>query len=216
MNFVADATAHSGRGALQLTTDATTTAKAQYMHSASGPLASLTEASYYTKQNAASFPLGDPSYQLPVYLLGGTTGFSTLVFEPYQNPEEGAVVPGAWQQWDVASGLFWSTRTVACENGTILGTPGGPAVYTLSAVEQACPNAVVAGFGVNVGANNPAYDVETDLFDFSGTVYDFEPSIGPPTSKDQCKDGGWQTFNNPTFKNQGDCVSYVATGGKNR
>jgi hypothetical protein len=41
------------------------------------------------------------------------------------------------------------------------------------------------------------------------------PLIGPPTSKDQCKKGGWKTFNNPTFKNQGDCVSYVATGGKN-
>ncbi len=32
--------------------------------------------------------------------------------------------------------------------------------------------------------------------------------IGPPTSKEQCRDGGWQTFNNPTFRNQGDCVSY--------
>lgn len=38
--------------------------------------------------------------------------------------------------------------------------------------------------------------------------------VGPPTSKDQCKDGGWQTFNNPSFKNQGDCVSYVATHGQ--
>jgi hypothetical protein len=40
-----------------------------------------------------------------------------------------------------------------------------------------------------------------------------------PTSKDQCKEGGWQklTDNNGTpFKNQGDCVSYVASGGKNR
>ena len=37
----------------------------------------------------------------------------------------------------------------------------------------------------------------------------------PPTSKDQCKKNGWKSFNNPTFKNQGDCVSYVATGGKN-
>jgi hypothetical protein len=36
----------------------------------------------------------------------------------------------------------------------------------------------------------------------------------PPTSKDQCKDGGWQNFNNPAFKNQGDCLSYVATHGK--
>ena len=35
------------------------------------------------------------------------------------------------------------------------------------------------------------------------------PLVGPPTSKDQCKKGGWATFNNPTFKNQGQCVSYV-------
>jgi hypothetical protein len=39
------------------------------------------------------------------------------------------------------------------------------------------------------------------------------PLVGPPTSKDQCKGDGWKTFNNPSFKNQGDCVSYVATGG---
>ena len=34
-----------------------------------------------------------------------------------------------------------------------------------------------------------------------------------PTSKDDCKKGGWQAFG--VFKNQGDCVSWVATGGKN-
>ena len=34
-----------------------------------------------------------------------------------------------------------------------------------------------------------------------------------PTSKDQCKNGGWREFG--LFKNQGDCVSFVATGGKN-
>jgi hypothetical protein len=33
-----------------------------------------------------------------------------------------------------------------------------------------------------------------------------------PTSKNQCKKGGWQTFG--VFKNQGDCVSFVATGGQ--
>jgi len=31
----------------------------------------------------------------------------------------------------------------------------------------------------------------------------------PPSDKDECKKGGWETFTNPTFKNQGDCVSYV-------
>ncbi|MDH3397948.1 MAG: hypothetical protein OEM81_08980, partial [Acidimicrobiia bacterium] len=34
-----------------------------------------------------------------------------------------------------------------------------------------------------------------------------------PTTKDACKKGGWVGFG--VFKNQGDCVSYVATGGKN-
>ena len=48
---------------------------------------------------------------------------------------------------------------------------------------------------------------------FLGLVsYETGPSL--PTSKDQCKHGGWQTFG--VFKNQGDCVSFVATGGKNQ
>ncbi len=33
--------------------------------------------------------------------------------------------------------------------------------------------------------------------------------VGPPTNKDQCKKDGWKTFNNPTFKNQGQCIKYV-------
>ena len=40
-----------------------------------------------------------------------------------------------------------------------------------------------------------------------------QPTPTLPTSKDQCKDGGWTDY--PQFKNQGDCVSYVATKGKN-
>jgi YVTN family beta-propeller protein len=31
-----------------------------------------------------------------------------------------------------------------------------------------------------------------------------------PTGIDQCKNDGWKTFSNPAFKNQGDCVSFVA------
>jgi hypothetical protein len=34
-----------------------------------------------------------------------------------------------------------------------------------------------------------------------------------PTTKEQCKNGGWKAFG--IFKNQGDCLSFVATGGKN-
>jgi hypothetical protein len=34
-----------------------------------------------------------------------------------------------------------------------------------------------------------------------------------PTSKDDCKNGGWRDFSNPRwFKGQGDCIQYVNTG----
>lgn len=38
--------------------------------------------------------------------------------------------------------------------------------------------------------------------------------IGPPTDKNACKNDGWMTFNNPVFKNQGDCVSFVQSNEK--
>jgi hypothetical protein len=34
-----------------------------------------------------------------------------------------------------------------------------------------------------------------------------------PTTKDQCKNGGWKAYG--VFRTQGDCVSFVATKGKN-
>lgn len=34
-----------------------------------------------------------------------------------------------------------------------------------------------------------------------------------PETKDDCKDGGWEGFG--VFKNQGDCVSYIASDGRN-
>jgi hypothetical protein len=36
-----------------------------------------------------------------------------------------------------------------------------------------------------------------------------------PTSKDQCMNNGWKSYGS-TFKNQGDCVSFIATKGKNQ
>jgi hypothetical protein len=71
-----------------------------------------------------------------------------------------------------------------------------------------------------------------DNSNHSGFVFDtpcwtgYQPAIevqasaaaNTPTSKDQCKNGGWQNYtdaNGTPFKNQGDCVSYVATGGRN-
>lgn len=204
VTFVQDATAPGGSGALQLTTDVTTTAKAQYLHAASTPLADVTDLSYYAKQNSAGFAGGDPSYQL-IMNLCGTTGFTTLVFEPYEN---GTVTPGVWQLWNVADGHMWSSRNVTCGSSSVLAGFGGAPFYTLTDLQVAFPNAVVIGFGVNIGTNNPAYNVEADLVRFNDTTYDFE-LFSTPNDKDECKKGGWSTFNPPTgpYKNQGQCVS---------
>jgi hypothetical protein len=212
VNYVADASAPGG-SALQLTTDATTAAKAQYIHAANTPLSDVDELAYSTKQNSASFAQADPSYQLLVNLDGTAATFTTFVYEPYNQLPAPVIVPGAWQSWDVDAGGLWSSRNVNAGGSCVVAAgAGGPPFYTLAGLQAACPSAVVVGFGVNVGTFNPSYDVETDLVNFDGTVYDFQ--LGP-TSKDDCKNGGWQSFSNPTFKNQGDCVSYVATGGKN-
>ena len=218
VNFVVDPTAPGDphTGALQLTTDSTTAAKAQYLHAASESIVNVSSLSYQTKQNSANFAQGDPSYQLLVNLTG-TGGFTTFVFEPYENTNQGTVATGNWQSWDVDGGQFWSSRTVTCSGGTFNAGAGGPPFYTLSQIKSECPEAVVVGYGVNVGTFNPSYDVETDLVNFNGTIYNFEPYM-VATDKDACKNGGWANLadnKGTSFKNQGDCVSFVATGGKN-
>jgi hypothetical protein len=44
--------------------------------------------------------------------------------------------------------------------------------------------------------------------------------VAGPTSKQQCKKGGWSLFRDPSFKNQGQCIKYVnhqgANGGKQK
>ena len=36
----------------------------------------------------------------------------------------------------------------------------------------------------------------------------------PPQDISECKKGGWETFINPSFRNQGDCVSWVQSSPK--
>jgi hypothetical protein len=70
------------------------------------------------------------------------------------------------------------------------------------------------GLGVRSASDcTPLTDVATSepgLLAGDIVVVDAQPF---PTSKEQCKNGGWRDF--PGFKNEGDCVSFVVAGGKN-
>lgn len=161
-----------GTASLELRTDETTSAKADlFNHALSGlQLGDLQQLGYWTYQRSASSSDGDASLQLQV-LVNGTSGFTTLVFEPYEN---GTVANGEWQHWDASAGRFWSTRTTA--DGGLTAGHGGAPFYTLAEVHALYPNAVVVGVGVNVGTFNPSYDVGVDGVQVNDTVYDFEAS----------------------------------------
>lgn len=71
--------------------------------------------------------------------------------------------------------------------------------------------------GVTVGGNRYGWFVNQP-FSFLAIdnvkKADLPILVGPPTDKNQCKSSGWQTFNNPSFKNQGDCISHVQSSAK--
>ena len=74
-----------------------------------------------------------------------------------------------------------------------------------------CPGSL----GLNQGSGNAgALSYADALYVSVGgerTTYDFE--LLPSTAAD-CKNGGWKNYGT-SFENQGDCVSYVATRGRN-
>jgi hypothetical protein len=85
---------------------------------------------------------------------------------------------------------------VAATTSTILGgfaLNGPPPVGTT--LTQGSPGTFVGPFQLNISA----------------TLTPVAPPL--PTAADQCKEGNWGSFD--VFKNQGDCVSFLATKGTN-
>lgn len=87
------------------------------------------------------------------------------------------------------------------------------------------PACTVDGCGVWVGFARPQADISSITFGPSSSFGDafaiddvrFNADVIPQTL-DDCKHGGWTRFHidGATFKNQGDCVSYIATDGRNQ
>jgi hypothetical protein len=142
-------------------------------------------------------------------------GFTTLVFEPVYNTDQGAVVDGQWQFWDAynsGNAKWWSTKNIP-------GVCAFDCFVPWSAIVAANPDAtILGGFGVNQGSGNPGLSAAVDALTFgaAGTTvtYDFE-LYHVATSMEQCKNGGWQNVtraDGASFRNQGDCMQYVNTG----
>ena len=90
-------------------------------------------------------------------------------------------------------------------------------------VGDACDNCLgqnpdqadVDGDGKPDACDNCPFIANPDQADFDNDAIGDECDLetGPPTDKDQCKNGGWERFDIPrAFKNQGDCIQFVNTG----
>jgi hypothetical protein len=109
------------------------------------------------------------------------------------------------------AGLFF----LGCNNLTPTVNGDGTATYTFTA-------ATIAAAGNQVSFPTGTIESISILIDVQGTANVTDITVNDelqvPTTqaaKDQCKNGGWQDFTSPAFKNQGDCVSFFATGEKN-
>lgn len=79
--------------------------------------------------------------------------------------------------------------------------------YDSEAASEPTPRIVKTVIFRSAGSANPANAGKGFYFD--NLSLNSGPILVSPTGKDQCKDSGWKIFNNPTFKNQGQCVDFV-------
>ena len=214
-----------GTGSAEFRVDATGATAAQLRNDTYDglALADITELSYSTY-------VTNNNNEQAVYIIlnvdtdGDGDSDDLLFFEPvYQDAsfcsnDQGDVLVGEWQDWDARNGCWWSLSGNA-------GTPG-TGVFTWEEILEVYPDAtiavstnptgavrLVAGFGGPADWGN--FIGNADAFSINEDTYDFELVeplvINEPTSKDDCKNGGWMDMTDAegnSFRNQGQCISY--------
>lgn len=213
-----------GVGSLNLNTPGTPPASDKvylFNYDHRGTLLSSVDAisySTYRYENSTANPLQTTAINIEIDRNGGTLepgDYAVLVFEPVYNINQGPVVEGEWQDWDAYAGgqaIWWSSRAIP-------GVCAFDCFVTWDAIVAANPNAtIVGGFGVNQGGGNDGLFAATDALKLGYgddcVIYNFEP-YRVATTRDACKNGGWQSAkraDGTSFRNQGDCVSYVNNG----
>lgn len=130
---------------------------------------------------------------------------------------------------DIGNIFFYLNNTSCPQNNW--GNTGNLASPTSMVDENALSNGTTETYA-QAQAKYGTYSV-TDLYIVSDTSFSAQtllidnttvnaytytygqPTPVAPTNKDQCKDGGYKNFQT-SFKNQGACVSYVASNGKSQ
>ena len=182
-------------------------------------LADMTSLGYSTYVQQGNNTVA-PALQLNIDtdLTDTNTGWQgRLVYEPYYTH---TVTDGKWQTWDTQDnaavgnvGNWWfSNASAASTSGC---TQAKPCTWNevLAAFPNAGINTTYPGVVFKAGSNWAVpFTGNVDAFTIgtasNTTTYDFEPTLQPAT-KDACKNSGWQSFNSPSFPNQGQCVSWV-------
>lgn len=107
-------------------------------------------------------------------------------------------------------------RFTVSDGVTVLGTTSTVPVEGCPGTNISDPDLALANpafshgfFAVGAGAHSIGVVASTSPYNGGGAYIRYDE-----LTADMCKKGGWMTFQ-PLFKNQGDCVSYVATNGKN-
>jgi hypothetical protein len=134
----------------------------------------------------------------------------------------GGVAANTWWKWDLLLGSWWGRGGFLSTGTHRLGIYQcwADGCVTIAGILEVYPNArIVSQAGVTgtggvrlqygFGGNSHEYVGHVDKLvvgfsDGNSITYDFE--LGP-TSKDECKNGGWIGY----FKNQGQCVSYFVS-----
>lgn len=111
---------------------------------------------------------------------------------------------------DTTTGFFF----LGCNNVAPITNANGTVTYTFTA-------ATLAAAGQQVPTPTGTIESVSVLIDVQGTadltkvmVNGKLQKLAPGTADfaRPCKKGGWKSFTNPTFKNQGQCVKYVVHG----
>jgi hypothetical protein len=112
---------------------------------------------------------------------------------------------GGSPRFDVVTST--GTFFLGCNNVTPVINADGSATYTFTAATIAAGGNQVPVPTGTISAVDVLIDVQGTA-DVSNIVFNGVKQVPAPTNAKQCKKGGWKTFTDPSFRNQGQCIKF--------